>query len=162
MLGKIGNSIVLSFCGLFLGAILGFFLYAAFHFIRYFPLFSFAVLIVVFLINLIKINKTSNRSKILGLTFSTLKAFIILSGLAGSGWLFVGESVEFDSFDMIVLAIIFIISVLGIAIILPIRLVWYETKFSQKFEQNISGAKVLLGISEKSKENSDGENLSNL
>lgn len=155
MLSKIGNSIVLAFCGLFLGAMLGFFLYASLHFIRYFTLYSLSIFAVVFIINLIKINKTSNRSKILGLIFSTLFAGTILCGLAGSGWLMAGESVEFDFFDTIILAVIFFFSVLGIAILIPIRMVWHDTIFGQKVEQNIRGAKVLLGMSGKSKQQSN-------
>lgn len=151
MLSKIGNSIVLAFLGLFLGAMLGIFYFASIHFIRNFTLWALGVFAFVFLINLLNLRKSDKKNKVIGLFFSTLFAGLILCGIAGMGWILAGEDFEYDFLDSVIFIILVPIAIIGTAVMIPLRMVWHETRIGRSVGQTIRGTKVLLGIGESKK-----------
>lgn len=155
MLSKIGNTLVLAFCGLFLGALLGIFYSASIHFIRNFTLFSIGIFTFVFLINLKNLTISNRKNKYLGLIFSTAFAGSILCGIAGIGWIIAGEDFEYDFLDSVIFVILVPLAIIGTAIMIPLRMIWHETRVSQSVGQTIRGTKILLGMGGDSQTESD-------
>ncbi len=161
MLSKIGNSVVMLLCGGILGAFLGVYLFSSIHFMRTFTFYSLGILFLSIILNLLKLRNSSSHNKFLGFISSTIFNFVILSGIPGFIWLLVGESVDFDLIDGVIFALFFTFSVLGLAIVITLRMVWSDTRISQRIDQNLRGAKILLGMQEtpsKQVQTTDGKN----
>ena len=146
MLAKIGNSITLGFCGLFLGAFLGFFLSGSFYFFKYFTFYAVLVFGSVLVFKFLRRTDEKIGYRLRGAFFSGSFMSIFLCGFPGFLLLTTGEDVFISDIDMIVIAVIFLFSTFVIAIYVPINSVWGESKFGMWVSQNIRGAKVLLGL----------------
>ena len=142
MLGKIGNSLIVAFCGIFLGAIAGLYLFASIYFLRHFALYALGLATLAAAAKLFGALRSGGTAR--SVVFSTFSAVVLIAGLPGSLWLLVGEDVRFDNIDMILLIVCSFVCTLGLVIILPIRMIWTDTRIGRRIDRDLRGAKILL------------------
>ena len=136
----------MAFCGLILGALIGFYFFGSYYFIKYFTLFSILILGLLFIYKVFREDSASLMSKALRAIFPTVFIWIFLCGVPGFLWLIAGEEVFFSNFDVIALVSFLLMSTIGVAIYVPLTMVWGTSRIGVLINQNIRGLKVLLGF----------------
>jgi hypothetical protein len=146
MLPKILNSLFLSFCGLFLGGMAGYFLFSGTQLIRYFPFFTFLLILLILIYKTFITVRNFSFLLLITSLFSTIFTWFTLCCVIGLFWLFASEGGEFDSIDTIIMAVLMIFSMLILAFLIPVRLIWYETRTGQTVERILTELKPFLGM----------------
>jgi hypothetical protein len=146
MFSKITNSLVLSFCGLFLGGMAGYFLFSGIHFLRYFLFFAIPLLLSIFIYKVLRTIRNFTIITFVNSLFSTLFVWYMLCCSLGLIWLFFSEGVEFDDLDTIVLTLLMILSMIVTGFLLPVRMIWFESRIGQAVDKILTELKPLMGM----------------